>query len=139
MKEVTGKLSRPGAACAWRKVIQHHHLDFCFRRHSADIHGCGMRIGNVAEDIVWIATSRSAFMSELHQIDSLRKLHPDPIVEINPETATRLHISAGDWVCVESPYAKVKLRAMLFDGIAPDVVNAEHAWWYPESAPPDYR
>ena len=33
----------------------------------------------------------------------------------------------------------VKLRARLFDGIAPDVVNAEHAWWYPEASPPDYR
>jgi anaerobic selenocysteine-containing dehydrogenase len=79
------------------------------------------------------------FHSELHQIDSLRALHPDPVVEINPETATRFRISHGDWVWVESPYGKVKLRAKLFDGIAPDVVSAEHAWWYPEAAPPDYR
>ena len=79
------------------------------------------------------------FHSELHQIDSLRKRHPDPLVEINPETAARLGISDGDWVSVESPHAKVRLKAKLFDGIAPDVVNAEHAWWYPEAAPPDYR
>jgi anaerobic selenocysteine-containing dehydrogenase len=79
------------------------------------------------------------FHSELHQIDSLRKRRPDPLIQINPETAAGLGISDGDWVSVESPYAKVKLRAKLFDGIAPDVVNAEHAWWYPEARPPDYR
>jgi len=79
------------------------------------------------------------FHSELHQIDSLRKRRPDPLVEINPETAAGLGISDGDWVWVESPHAKVKLRARLFDGIAPDVVNAEHAWWRPEASPPDYR
>jgi anaerobic selenocysteine-containing dehydrogenase len=79
------------------------------------------------------------FHSELHQIDSFRKRRPDPVVEINPETAAGLGISDGDWVSVESPYAKVKLRAKLFDGIAPDVVNAEHAWWYPEASPPEYR
>ncbi len=79
------------------------------------------------------------FHSELHQIDSLRPRHPDPLVEINPETAAGLGVAEGDWVWVESPHAKVKLRARLFDGIAPDVVNAEHAWWRPEASPPDYR
>ena len=81
----------------------------------------------------------SYFHSELHHIESLRARHPDPLVEINPETAAALGISDGDWVSIESPYGKVRLKARLFDGIAPDVVNAEHAWWYPEAAPPDYR
>jgi anaerobic selenocysteine-containing dehydrogenase len=79
------------------------------------------------------------FHSELHQIDSLRKRCPDPVVQINPETAAGLGISDGEWVWVESPYGRVKLKAKLFDGIAPDVVNAEHGWWYPEAGPPEYR
>lgn len=79
------------------------------------------------------------FHSEMHQIDSLRRRHPYPLVEIHPDTATALGISEGDWVWVESPHGKVRLKARLFDGIAPDVVNAEHAWWYPEAPPPDYR
>ena len=79
------------------------------------------------------------FHSEMHQIDSLRKRHPDPLVEIHPDTAASLGIADGDWVWVESPYHKVRLRARLFDGIARDVVNGEHAWWYPEASPPDYR
>jgi anaerobic selenocysteine-containing dehydrogenase len=79
------------------------------------------------------------FHSEMHQVDSLRRRHPDPMVEIHPDAAASLGISGGDWVCIESPYGKARLRAKLFDGIAPDVVSAEHAWWYPEALPPDYR
>ncbi len=79
------------------------------------------------------------FHSEMHQVASLRRRHPDPMVEIHPDAAASLGISRGDWVCIESPHGKARLRAKLFDGIAPDVVNAEHAWWYPEAPPPDYR
>jgi anaerobic selenocysteine-containing dehydrogenase len=79
------------------------------------------------------------FHSEMHQIRSLRKRHADPIVEIHPEAASRFGISDGDWVYLESPYGRARLKARLFDGIAPDVVNAEHAWWYPEAPPPEYR
>ncbi len=79
------------------------------------------------------------FHSEMHQIQPLRKRHPDPVVEIHPHSAARLGIADGDWVYLESPYGRARFKASLFDGIAPDVVNAEHAWWYPEAPPPDYR
>lgn len=79
------------------------------------------------------------FHSEMHQIQSLRKRHPDPIVEIHPEAAARLSISDGDWVYVESPYGRITLRTRLSEGIPTDVVNAEHAWWYPEASPPDHK
>jgi anaerobic selenocysteine-containing dehydrogenase len=79
------------------------------------------------------------FHSEMHQIRSLRNRHPDPVVELHPVSAARLGVSDGDWVFLESPYGSAKLKARLFDGIARDVVNAEHAWWYPEAAPPDYQ
>ncbi|MFB3884719.1 MAG: molybdopterin-dependent oxidoreductase [Thermodesulfobacteriota bacterium] len=44
-------------------------------------------------------------------------------VEINPETANRLGISDGDWVWVESPKDKIKVKARLYKGAMPDVVN----------------
>ncbi len=81
---------------------------------------------------------RPFFHSELRQIDSLRRENPDPLVEIHPETAASLSIDEGDWVWVESPLTKVKMRAKLFDGISPDVVNAQHAWWFPEEEPPEH-
>lgn len=79
------------------------------------------------------------FHSEMHQIASLRKRHPDPVVEIHPHAGATLGIAEGDWVYLESPHGRAKLKATLFDGIAPDVVNAEHAWWYPEASAPEYR
>lgn len=81
---------------------------------------------------------RNFFHSELRQVKSLRHGNPDPLVEIHPETASSLGVCEGDWVWIESPVARVKMRAKLFDGIAPDVVNAQHAWWFPEEEPPDY-
>jgi anaerobic selenocysteine-containing dehydrogenase len=81
---------------------------------------------------------RSFFHSELRQIDTLRKENPDPLLEIHPDTAASLDIGEGDWVWIESPHSKVKMRARLFDGIAPDVVNAQHGWWFPEEDPPEY-
>ncbi len=50
----------------------------------------------------------------------------DAWVEINPEMAHELHIGDGDAVWVESPLGKIKLRAKLFDGVRPDVVNIPH-------------
>jgi anaerobic selenocysteine-containing dehydrogenase len=81
---------------------------------------------------------RNFFHSEFRQIESLRQGNPDPLVEIHPDTASSLGICEGDWMWVESPVARVKMRAKLFDGIRPDVVNAQHAWWFPEEDPPEY-
>ncbi len=44
-------------------------------------------------------------------------------VEINPETAKRLGIADEDWVWVESPKGKMKVRAKLYKGAMPDVVS----------------
>lgn len=44
-------------------------------------------------------------------------------VEINPETAISLGISEGDWVWVESPKGKIKVKARYYKGTMPDVVN----------------
>lgn len=81
---------------------------------------------------------RYFFHSELRQIESLRKRNPDPLVEVHPAVAASSGFVDGDWVWVESPYARVRMRAKLTDGIAPNVVNAQHGWWFPEANPPDY-
>ena len=78
------------------------------------------------------------FHSEGRQMRSLRRASPDPLVEINPVTAKSLGISDGDRVWIETPEARVVMRAKLFGGIAQDVVSAQHAWWSPEEDPPEY-
>ena len=72
------------------------------------------------------------FGSEHRQGEYLRRTHPDPLVEMHPDTATARGIDEGDWVHIESPRGKVKFRARLFDGIDPRVVSAEWGWWFPE-------
>jgi len=84
------------------------------------------------------AKIKNFFHSEGRQIGSLRKANPDPLVEIHPETAAALQVKDGDWVWIETPVSRVKMRARLFDGIARNVVNAQHAWWFPEHSPPEY-
>jgi len=78
------------------------------------------------------------FCSEGRQISSLRKLVPDPLMEIHPDTASGLGIKNGDWVWIESPRGRIKQRAFLTEGIHPKVVHAQHSWWFPEKGPPDY-
>ncbi|MBP1765305.1 MAG: anaerobic dehydrogenase, typically selenocysteine-containing [Firmicutes bacterium] len=79
------------------------------------------------------------FHSEMHQIQALRRMHASPLVQIHSKTAAAYHILDGEWVILESPYGRAKLKAQIFDGIAEDVVYAEHAWWYPEEEAPEYR
>jgi anaerobic selenocysteine-containing dehydrogenase len=79
------------------------------------------------------------FHTEGRQIESLRRLHPDPMVEIHPDTAKKYDISQGGWVWIESPRGgKIRQRAVLNPGIDPRVVSAQHGWWFPEKEPWDY-
>jgi anaerobic selenocysteine-containing dehydrogenase len=78
------------------------------------------------------------FHSANRQLPWLREIRPDPIVEIHPETAKKHAIEAGDWIWIESPRGRAKLRTRLNSDIDPRVVVAEHAWWYPEIRTPDH-
>ncbi len=84
------------------------------------------------------AKIRGFFHSEGRQVERLRRANPDPLVEVHPDTAAALGIADGDWVRIETPQAAVTMKARLFDGVAPQVVSAQHAWWYPEEGPPEY-
>jgi len=78
------------------------------------------------------------FCSEGRQIPSLRHLNPDPVMEIHPDTASRLGIVSGDWVWIENLRGRIRQRAKLTDGIHPGVIHAQHGWWFPEKEPPEY-
>jgi len=78
------------------------------------------------------ARFRPMHHSEHRQIRSLRKLHPYPIAEINPETARQQGIGEGDWVVIETPRGKIKQKAKLTSRIPPRMVESQHGWWFPE-------
>jgi anaerobic selenocysteine-containing dehydrogenase len=66
------------------------------------------------------------------QIRSLRRLHPDPVVIIHPETAAKNGIKQGDWVFIESKRGKIRQKANVSVVVNPRIVVADHAWWFPE-------
>ena len=78
------------------------------------------------------------FHTENRQVPWLRELHPDPTVEIHPDTAKKENIADGDWVVIESPRGKARQRAKLTKRIHPNVIGAQHAWWFPERKEPDH-
>ena len=72
------------------------------------------------------------YHSEYRQVEKLRKVHPEPQLQINPEKARELGIEDGEWVWIETPLGRITQKATYFTGIDPRVVHAEHAWWFPE-------
>ncbi|MEK8015537.1 MAG: molybdopterin-dependent oxidoreductase [Candidatus Parabeggiatoa sp.] len=75
---------------------------------------------------------REYFHSEHRQINSLRKRRPHPLAEVHPDTATPHGISDGDWIYVQSPRGKIKMKALVTTDIKPGVINIDHGWWFPE-------
>lgn len=72
------------------------------------------------------------YHSEHRQVQSLRKMHPEPLMQINKKTAQSLGIEDGDWVWIETRQGRIKQKCRFFDGIDPRVVHAQHGWWFPE-------
>ncbi len=79
------------------------------------------------------------FHSEGRQIASLRALRPKPRIAIHPAALDKLGIADGAEVKVSTPYGEVTLFALADDGLHEDVVQADHAWWYPEADGPGHN
>lgn len=74
------------------------------------------------------------YLTSGRQIDALRGLEPEPGLRIHPETARKIGVQQGDWVCLETRTGNIRLRAELDEAAHPDVVCAPHGWWFPERA-----
>lgn len=53
------------------------------------------------------------FHSANRQLPWLREIRPNPIVEPHPATAEKHDIRDGDWIWIESPRGRVKLKAKM--------------------------
>jgi anaerobic selenocysteine-containing dehydrogenase len=74
---------------------------------------------------------RELTASNLRQSARLKKIHPEPIMDIHPETAAGLDIADGDWVLIERPEGTIRQRARISEGIRPDTVHPDGYWWEP--------
>lgn len=99
----------------------------------------------LAEDYPLVLTTgarrSNCFHSENRQSKLLRALHPEPTVQIHPQTAENLGVEDGAWVWVEGPIgltgrvARAKRVAEITPIVDPRVVSTDHGWWYPEGDP----
>lgn len=67
--------------------------------------------------------------SQHRNIDSLRRLVPDPIVEISPDDADARSIARGDWVRIRTRTGSSVARAAIVPGLASGAVFGQHGWW----------
>jgi anaerobic selenocysteine-containing dehydrogenase len=74
------------------------------------------------------------------QLPWLREIVPHPLLQIHPRTASGLQICAGDWVWIEAPKGRgrVKMKAHITEAVHPHVVHAPSHWWYPEDGGPEH-
>jgi len=72
------------------------------------------------------------FHSSCRNLPSLRKLSPDPLILIHPETASREGIQGGDWVAIETEKGTICQKAKIDPEINPEVVVLSFGWWFPE-------
>ena len=72
------------------------------------------------------------FHSSYRNIPALRKLSPEPIVLIHPETASHSGIDEGDWVAIETKRGTIRQKARLSPEIDPRVIILSFGWWFPE-------
>ncbi len=73
----------------------------------------------------WVAYCHS----QQRQLPSLRKRMPEPLVELNPQTAITYGIEEHDWVVIETSEGSIRARAKFNKSLASDVVCSQYGWW----------
>ena len=66
--------------------------------------------------------------SQYRDIERLKKLAPEPLVEINDADAAELAIADGETVIVESAKGSITLKARVTPDILPKVLSLQHGW-----------
>jgi len=65
----------------------------------------------------------------MHNVDWMRQITPEPVLDMNPVDAQGRGIKNGDMVEVFNDRGNVKLKARLSEAVMPGVVKTIHGWW----------
>jgi thiosulfate reductase / polysulfide reductase chain A len=77
---------------------------------------------------------RELTASNLRQSVKLKRIHPEPICDIHPETAAAHDLVDGDWVTIERPEGSIRQRVRVTDTVRADTINPDGYWWEPDEA-----
>ncbi|HUJ68668.1 MAG TPA: molybdopterin-dependent oxidoreductase [Syntrophorhabdales bacterium] len=96
-----------------------------------------VRTPEIAERYPFVLITGGRFRPMIHSENrqigiGTREQHPEPLMDIHPDTARRLGIEAGDWAYVESKRGVIKQKAHITPDIDPRVIHVEGHWWFPE-------
>ncbi|MEX2629157.1 MAG: molybdopterin-dependent oxidoreductase [Tistlia sp.] len=67
--------------------------------------------------------------SQHRNLPSLRRVAPVPRAELNPQTAAAHGIAKDAWLWIETPAARIRLRASFNPQLRPGLVVAQYGWW----------
>ncbi|MDF1735376.1 MAG: molybdopterin-dependent oxidoreductase [Minwuia sp.] len=76
--------------------------------------------------------------SQHRNLPSLRRLMPDPLLEIGTATAAERDIADRDWVRVTTATGSFVARARVTAKLREGMVFAQHGWWVPDQAGQPY-
>jgi anaerobic selenocysteine-containing dehydrogenase len=61
-------------------------------------------------------------------VEGLKEKSPEPLAEMNPNTADRFGIKDGDWIVVRSTRGEIKVKALVTHEMREGVVSIAHGW-----------
>lgn len=93
----------------------------------------------VAKEFPLILITGGRFRPQYHSENrqygfGMREIHPDPLCDLNDETARTLGIANGDWIWIETRRGRIRQRARTTGAVHPEVIHIQHGWWFPEQA-----
>jgi len=75
------------------------------------------------------AKVRATTHSVMANVDWMKEVSAEPMLDMNPIDAEKRGIKDGDLVVAFNDRGKVKLKARLNEAVRPGTVNVPHGWW----------
>ena len=69
--------------------------------------------------------------TQFHGLPWIRGKEPEPFAEVHPQTAAEAGIENGDWIWIETPLGRIKVRARLTRTMNPKVVVTSFGYGQP--------
>lgn len=74
------------------------------------------------------------FQTNHRHVPELRRLHPEPKLFVNPETARDYGLEEGQWARVETSGGQMHSIVELRPDMPVNLIRVPHGWWKPETA-----
>jgi anaerobic selenocysteine-containing dehydrogenase len=74
------------------------------------------------------ARHREYHHSQFRNLSRLRRIRPEPLAEIHPQTAEQYGISDGEMIIVQTKRGNIEIKANVTEDIMPGVIQIPHGW-----------